>query len=678
MSPSEGHSSPDVDAVLADLDSDDRATRREAAAAVSRYPLQGEMRDGDWVRHRGIDGAVIGRLAAHLTDDDPRVRGHVAGALCGEFGLRELMGEWPRGQNLRTYESVVDELFDLMDDDAWTVRQTVLTPRYLHAIQEEIARASADDGTARRWHERLATGLVDALADPVAVVRRRAGVGLAPSEHYYPLGHAAGVVAGHPDPESAVETLLATAETTGDEPYYLDGQPPHVSSSRVLAGLATHHPGWVEPHADRLRALADRTDGDSDACLPLVEALAGLPDPADAVVDTFYRRATELFRNAASFHDRTRVLAAADGPVRGDADAVDRACDLVLTGLTDRSERPRATAGATAGRLARTAPDAVPEVFLGLAETPTRIERGTVRTADDPLAVLAAPHPGFVADALKEALERLFAGTENVNTPKGMGGLLSRVAAENAAAVDPLVPRLVERCGAPEPATAQGAAWGLARIVEERPARGVALLRELLAGDGGRPPLRSGLSRIVETVAARDVETAATAVDALVETLGLPVTASDRSRSRLRADFTRTLGAHVAAARALAAIATADATLAPDWARAFTPYVEDGTYELDPGGLGRFVRPPPLFVLSGTDPAVAADRFASLFRATDSEDPRGDPADLRRFWNGVESPLARATVRVLRGLCDHEDAVVRARAERELEVAAEQSETLGR
>jgi hypothetical protein len=83
-------------------------------------------------------------------------------------------------------------------------------------------------------------------------------------------------------------------------------------------------------------------------------------------------------------------------------------------------------------------------------------------------------------------------------------------------------------------------------------------------------------------------------------------------------------------------------------------------------------------VLSGTDPAVAADRFASLFRATDSEDPRGDPADLRRFWNGVESPLARATVRVLRGLCDHEDAVVRARAERELEVAAEQSETLGR
>jgi HEAT repeat protein len=586
MSPSEGDASPDVDTILARLDSDDRETRREAATAVSRLPLQGQTTGGDRTRHREIDWAVIRRLATQLDDPDVRVRGHVAGALSSEFGVRDLMNSWPDGQSLRTYESVVDRLFELLRDDAWPVRQTVLTPRYLHAVQDEIANAPENDETTQRWHERLAVELVDALDDPVAVVRRRAGVGLAPSEHYYPLDHAAGVIQAHPDPDVAVETVLGTLETADDEPFYLEGQSLHVSSSRVLAGLATHHPAWLEPYVDRLCTLTDRIDSDSAACLGLVETLAALPDPGPAVVDTFYRRATELFRNAESFHDQTRVLAAADGPIRSDSDAVGQACALVLPGLSDRSELVRATAAATAGRLAQTAPDVVPEVFSPLAEASTETPRYGVRTTEDPFVVLAGSHPEFVSDALDEALTRLFAETANVNTLKGMGGLLARVTAENPAVVAPLVPRLIERCAASDPAIAQGAAWGLARIVENQPAWGPEILREVLAGDGGRPPLRSGLSRIVETVASRDVETAATAVDALVTTLGLPVKSSGRRRGD--SDFGRTLGAHVFAARALAAIAAADSTLGPDWARAFTPYVEDGTYGSDTNGLGGF------------------------------------------------------------------------------------------
>lgn len=678
MSPSEGDASPDIDTILTQLDSDDPETRREAAAAVSRYPLQGQMTRGDCTRRQGIDGSVIQRMATHLDDPNARVRGHVAGALCGEFGLRELRNAWPDGQNLRTYESVVDRLFELLRDDAWPVRQTVLTTRYLHAVQEEIANTPEDDETTRRWHERLAVELVDALEDPVAAVRRRAGVGLAPSEHYYPLEHSAGVIQAHPEPDVAVNTVLDALEMADDEPSALKGQSVPVSSSRVLAGLATHHPAWLEPYTDRLCALADRIDSESAVCLGLVETLGALPEPRPVAVDTFYRRATELFRNPESLQDKTRVLAAVDGPVRSDPDAVGRACDLVWLGLSARSEWVRATAAATAGRIARTAPDVVPEVFLSLAEAPTETRRThhSVRTTEDPFVILAGPHPEFVSDELDEALTRLFGESGNVNTPKGMGELLARVTAENPAAVAPLVPGFIERCGAPDPAVAQGAAWGLARIVENRPAWGLEILCEVLAGDGGQPPLRSGLSRMVETVATRDIETAVMAVDALIATLGLPVESGGRGVSD--SDLKRTLGAHVFAARALAAIAAVDPTLAPEWAQAFTPYVKDGTYAANTTGLGGFVRPPPLFVLASADRAAAAERFASLFRVVGSENPRSDPADLRRFWGGVEEPIARATGRVLTDLLNHEEAVVQARAQRELKIAGEQTDALGR
>jgi hypothetical protein len=93
---------------------------------------------------------------------------------------------------------------------------------------------------------------------------------------------------------------------------------------------------------------------------------------------------------------------------------------------------------------------------------------------------------------------------------------------------------------------------------------------------------------------------------------------------------------------------------------------------------GGFVRPPPLFVLASADRAAAAERFASLFRAVGPKSPRGDPADLRRFWAGVEESTVRATAGVLTDLLDHEDAGVRERAQRVLRVAADQTDTLSR
>ena len=291
----------------------------------------------------------------------------------------------------------------------------------------------------------------------------------------------------------------------------------------------------------------------------------------------------------------------------------------------------------------------------------------------EPLVALAARFPTFVADRLNNCCYQCFERNVQWRVETGKGELCVGIVTTNPDAIRPVLPRLVTYCSADDENVRQGAAWTFSEVILAVPSLGPPILSGLLDRPAGTAPIRSGISRTVETLVSVAPDVAASAVEPLVETLGMVV--EGREVERHNDNVTRT--AHVCAARALAALVEAHPETVPDWTTAFIEPWRTGAFAIGDSGLSATEATNPLFVLAASAPAVAEEQFASLFVTIEDDSPDGDPAGLRSELHTADSELALAVADVLVELFDHEDPTVRRRELQEAHLVARKTSELG-
>lgn len=253
-----------VEELLTRLETSEEASeRRTAATELSKLVVDGQL----W-RGEEPDETAIARVESHLDDEDPLIRGHVAGVLKWALLMGERTGLYGPIIDYPNHESAVNRLLDLASDEEWSIRQTVLEPRFIDELVRIIVAGSSSTETEEQpyedLHQRLAEILIERLDDSVAVVAKRAGTGLLRDETWKDntFDHAAGLVLAHPDPSTAVTALIESLcpsvsdTTTSDK----KGHSPIHAAGSVLSALATHCPEWLLPHVDALVAALNSSD----------------------------------------------------------------------------------------------------------------------------------------------------------------------------------------------------------------------------------------------------------------------------------------------------------------------------------------------------------------------------------------------------------------------------------
>lgn len=498
MPPSESDDLATVASRLDDADPDERAA---LAPAVQELLLDDVGSWGD------LTPSVVTQLLSLLDGADPTTRsvgvfvaGHVA-----------VYGEEYVDDRAEVAASVVDAL----DDESPVVRQAAANTQRLDRIVEE---ALEDDEFRPMSRDRLAVTLLERLHDPDPAVRRRVGKLL--------FSHGAALLSAHPDPTTAVETLV---DALGDP---LDGfgtyQRP-VTSPR-LAALATLEQGFEAYDgsllAGHVEAVADRLHDDRRRvrswAASLLETLASAGVvPVEAVAEDVVAAARRTDARALGRRFprlALRVALAVPG-------AVDPVYDHLWTRVTaantstDRwqAEDPDLVALSRLVRAADRSSDPPAETLAVLLARDTAATDGT-----DPLALLAPEHPGFVADQLRRGYRLLVDGELDYSS-RFYRDLVVDVADRNPAAVEGVPELLAENLPSSEVRKT------MAALVDAHPDLAAPVVPDGYARAEWEPPLRYQHSELIETTAEHWASAPEGLVEALVETVG-----TDRSEKRRR------------------------------------------------------------------------------------------------------------------------------------------------
>ncbi|AUG49446.1 hypothetical protein BVU17_17860 (plasmid) [Haloarcula taiwanensis] len=416
-----------LEALAAQLDAvDSPADRRDLATRIVKRHQEG------LIEGHTLPGTVIDRMVALLDDPDPGVR--VAAAMVVRFAAA-----YPEDMEADVdSDTLYRHLFDRIDDKDWCVRQAAINPDYLGGqIAASFGNEERSPARPAPW---LAERLLERFTDPEPAIRKRVAGLLLHRQIEDPVG--VELVKTHPDPPHAVEQLadgLADPATVIGNARH--AQRPATAAIEVLTQLVDDRPHLVTEHLDSILGGFDRERGwFREQVINLLAALleAGaisLDDIDDDVVDALHDGQYPVTGNQSM---RLLVDVALSRP----ATAGSAAKTLLSTLGTATGPRPASTYTPAADALARLERngsgsfDPVVEKVAELAAERPFEERDT-----DPLVVLAADHPGFVADQLQELFE-LAAADELPNNNRLGDGLVADVAAANPRAVKPALPAL--------------------------------------------------------------------------------------------------------------------------------------------------------------------------------------------------------------------------------------------
>jgi HEAT repeat protein len=212
MPPSE----TDLSEICESLVSADRADRPDIAPRLQEWLF------GDAWRFYEIRQPDVERVAPLLESPDPTVRSSVLTlvGIATAIGLGESDGIDVDRPSPERIESVLSAL----DDEAAVVRQVASSRMILDNISSVVL-----DGETEIPPEQISRRVFESFRDPEPVVRTRVSKILD--------RHAERLVAAHPDPESAVDTLVAGLSDPA-EVYALGvtkpGKTPRVVAARVL------------------------------------------------------------------------------------------------------------------------------------------------------------------------------------------------------------------------------------------------------------------------------------------------------------------------------------------------------------------------------------------------------------------------------------------------------------
>lgn len=418
-----------IETLAGQLDAaNDPADRRDIATQIVKRHQEG------LIEGVALTSTVIDRMIPLLDDPDPGVR--VAAVMVVRFAAA-----YPEDMEADVdSDALYRRYLDLIDDENWRVRQAAVNPDYLGG---QIGAAFGDDEQSpARPPAWLAEHLLDRFGDPEPAIRKRVAGLLLRRQNECPVG--VELVNAHPDTPQTVERLVdGLADPVTVIGNASNAQRPATTAVNVLTELADDRPHLVAEHLDSILAGFDRERGwfrekVVNLLATLLEAGAiNLNDIADDVIDALHNGQYPVTG------DQSMTLLV-DIVLERPAIVESATTTLLSTLGSATGPRPASTYAPAADALARLERngsgsfDPVVETVAELAADQPFEERET-----DPLVVLAADHPGFVADQLQELFE-LAAADELPNNNRLGDGLVADVAAANPQAVEPALPALTD------------------------------------------------------------------------------------------------------------------------------------------------------------------------------------------------------------------------------------------
>ncbi|MDS0259961.1 hypothetical protein NDI56_11200 [Haloarcula sp. S1CR25-12] len=456
--------------------------------------------------------ALLTQSLAMLGDDDPTVRsvGAVIASHVGVYGER-----YYADQNITDRAEFAAAAFDALDDESPVVRQAAADTHRLGDIIEE----ALDDTEFRPLpSEHIAATLVERLHDPDPAVRRRIGKIF--------FEHGAALLGAHPDPGTAVESLV---ETFGDpvNGYCTYTRP--VASARHAA-LMTLEQGFDEYDAVLLAghgtAIAARLHDERRRvrtwAARLLDTLvsAGVVPVGDIADDVITAAQRDDPRAMGRRFPRLALRVAlveqdAVGPVYEHL----RQRFTVTNTRTDRwrSDDPYLIGLSRLVRVADHSFDPPGETLAAVIAQDTAATDG-----NDPLALLAPDHPEFVADQLRQGYRLLVEGELDYSS-RFYRNLVVDVADRNPAAIEGVPEILAENLLRSDVRKTMSA------LVDAHPNLGAHVVPDAYARAEWEPPLRYQHSQLIEETA----EHWETVPDGLTETL-VETVGTNRSEKRRR------------------------------------------------------------------------------------------------------------------------------------------------
>ncbi|GGK55912.1 HEAT repeat domain-containing protein [Haloarcula sebkhae] len=447
--------------------------------------------------------ALFTQSLAMLDDDDPTVRS-VGAILAGHVGVYG--GEYYADENIIDRTEFVAAAFEALDDEFPVVRQAAANARRLGDIVDE----ALDDTEFRPLpSEHIAATLVERLHDPDPAVRRRIGKVF--------FAHGAALLGAHPDPETAVETLV---ETFGDpvNGYCTYTRP--VASTRHAA-LMTLEQGFGEYDgsllADHAGAIAERLH---DERRRVRTWAAGLLDTLVSAGDIDIEDIADDIVTAAQRTDARALgwqfprLALRVALVRQDAIAPIYAHlqtrFTVANTSTDRwrNEDPDLIALSRLVRASDRSFDPPAETLAGVIARDTKATDG-----NDPLALLAPDHPEFVAYQLRQGYRLLVEGELDYSS-RFYRNLVVNVADRNPATIEGVPEILAENLSRNDVRKTMTA------LVEAHPELAAHVVPGAYAHAELESPLRFQHSQLIEETAEHWETVPDDLAETLVETVG--------------------------------------------------------------------------------------------------------------------------------------------------------------
>jgi hypothetical protein len=447
-----------------------------------------------------------------LDEDDPSVRsvGALVAGHVGVYGDEYYTDEYDGDR-----AEVAASVFDALGDESPVVRQAAASPRRLGNIVEE---ALDNDQYRPIPLERMAAMLFELLHDSDPAVRRRIGKVF--------FAHGAALLDVHPDPRTAVETLVDTfgdpvnAYCTYTRPV---ASPRHVALMTLEQGFEEYDGSLLANHgeavAERLHDERRRVRTWAARLLDTLVSAGIVPvgDIADDVITAAQRD------DPRAMGRRFPRLALRVAPVEQDAvDPVYGHLRQRFTVTNTRTDRWRSDDPYLIGlsRLVRVADHSFDLPGETLAAVIAQDTAATDRK--DPLALLAPDHPEFVADQLRQGYRLLVEGKLDYSS-RFYRDLVVDVADRNPAAIEGVPETLAENLSSNDVRKTMTA------LVDAHPDLAAHVVPDAYARADWEPSLRFQHSQLIEETAEHWETVPDDLIETLVETVG-----TDRSEKRRR------------------------------------------------------------------------------------------------------------------------------------------------
>lgn len=481
-----------------------RERRRERVFELAKRRVE------DVDRETELTDDVLDAVLPLLDADDPGVR---AGAA---LVVRNAAEFDPDGVTAYEPATLVDRLLDLHDDESDRVRQILAHPKYVEAAF--LGSKWGDDPDDRPDPPAAVVDrYLGLLRDPLPAARKRVGDLL--DEHRDE------VVRAHPEPERAVETLVAALEDGVTVRSCVNSTRPRLAAIWTLQALVEHEPELVTAHLDDLLSyLPDERAGLERQVARLLADLldAGAIDHAAVEEDVLEALAAGRYPRREEQTAALLVTVALRNPEEAETvaaalqDAIGHANDTSTVGSP-------AVAADALGELVRETDRQFGPVAERLAVATT--DRSLDEDDVDPLVVLAPDEPAFVADELRSGVEELVAGDPR-SSSRFDGDLLAAVAAEAPAAVESALTVLADA------AHHSSLLRDLEQVADVAPDRVGAVLPDTLDAIDHEPPVSKRACRLVAKTADAAPPVAEAAVAAIAETIGPIGRAPERRAER--------------------------------------------------------------------------------------------------------------------------------------------------